>query len=510
MKKSLIKIITILAAVSVAVSCLVFTASAAGTTISFSSSKPSVNDSVTVTVTVNADENMYGTSFSVNYNPDVLRFESGDNATGGAGVVNVVYSVSGKTKQSCPLKFTAIASGSCTVSVVNAMYASDNEIAVGGSSATLAVADAAKSDNANLKSLSLSTGMLSPKFSASKTSYTAKVAKNVTECKIFATAADSGAKVEVSGTSALNEGKNVRTVTVTAPSGAQKVYTITITRSDEEEKPEESSQTEPQPNETVIDGVPFTVLTDISGIALPNGFSADTADFNGTQVAVAKDTAGYYTVYYLKGADDSCVPYLLSEDGKTFEKLKYAVFGNNTYIFANIPEGYKAPSGYYETTVDIGGFNIKAFAVANTETGASGGLNASAEDADYSDFYYVYCFFNGNFSMYRYDSAENVLQRAPEFKLVKEELEIKPGGFGSRFASLSANAKIMVICLVVALIAAAVLVVLLILKLVKGKDSEDDIAFTSDFDEVAVSDGTEKYEDGDAEDDEQTQEEEKL
>ena len=508
MKKSLIKIITIFATVSVAVSCLVFTASASSTTISFSSSKPSVNDSVTVTVTVNADENMYGTSFSVNYNPDVLRFESGDNATGGAGVVNVVYSVSGKTKQSCPLKFTAIASGSCTVSVVNAMYASDNEIAVGGSSATLTVADAAKSDNANLKSLSLSAGTLSPKFSANKTSYTAKVAKNVTECKIFATAADSGAKVEVSGTSALNEGKNIRTVTVTAPSGAQKVYTITITRSDEE--PEESSQTEPQPNETVIDGMPFTVLTDISGITLPNGFSADTADFNGTQVAVAKDTAGYYTVYYLKGADDSCVPYLLSEDGKTFEKLKYAVFGNNTYIFADVPDGYKAPSGYYETTVDIGGFNIKAFAVTNTETVASGGLNVSAADADYSDFYYVYCFFNGNFSMYRYDSAENVLQRAPEFKLVKEELEVKPGGFGSRFASLSANAKVMVIGLVVALIAAAVLVVLLILKLVKGKESEDDIAFTSDFDEVAVSDGKEKYEDGDAKNEEQTQEEDKL
>lgn len=508
MKKSFIKIITILAAVSVAVSCLIFTASASGTTISFSSSKPSVNDSVTVTVTVNADGNMYGTEFSVNYNPDVLRFESGENATGGAGVVKVVYSVSGKTKQSCPLKFTAIASGSCTVSVDNAMYASDREYPVTGSSATLAVTDAAKSDNANLKSLSLSAGTLSPKFSASKTSYTAKVAKNVTECKIFAAAADSGAKVEVSGTSALNEGKNVRTVTVTAPSGAQKVYTITITRSDEE--PEESSQTESQPNETVIDGVPFTVLTDISGIALPNGFSAETADFNGVQVAVAKDTAGYYTVYYLKGSDDSCVPYLLSEDGKTFEKLKYAAFGNNTYIFADIPDGYVAPSGYYETTVDIGGFNIKAFAIANTETGTSGGLNISAADADYSDFYYVYCFFDGNFSMYRYDSAENVLQRAPEFKLIKEELEIKPGGFGSRFASLSANAKIMVIGLVVALIAAAVLVVLLVLKLVKGNDNEDDIAFTSDFDEVAVSDGAEKYEDMDADDEEQTEEEEKL
>ena len=496
MKKTLIRFITVIAAVSVAVSCLLFDVSAAGTTISFSSSKPSVNDSVTVTVTVSADENMYGTSFSVNYNPDVLRFESGDNATGGAGVVNVVYSVSGKTKQSCPLKFTAIASGSCTVSVADAMYASDKENALSGSSATLAVADAAKSDNANLKSLSLSAGTLSPKFSANKTSYTAKVAKNVTECKVFATVADSGAKVEVSGTSALNEGKNVRTVTVTAPSGAQKVYTITITRSDEET--EESSQTESQPNETVIDGAPYTVLTDISGIALPNGFSAESADFNGVQVAVAKDDSGYYTVYYLKGADDVCIPYLLSDDGKTFEKLKYAVFGENTYIFADIPEGYKAPSGYYETTVDIGGFNIKAFAVTSTDASSAGGLNVSAEDADYSDFYYVYCFFNGNFSMYRYDSAENVLQRDPGFKLVKEDLEIKPGGFASRFASLTANAKIVVIGLAVAAIAALALIVLLIIKLVRGNDTEDDEVFTSDFDDVAISD-EEEPEDAEAE-----------
>lgn len=506
MKKSLIKIITILAAASVAVSCLIFTASAAGTTISFSSSKPSVNDSVTVTVTVTADENMYGTSFSVNYNPDVLKFESGDNATGGAGVVNVVYSVSGKTKQSCPLKFTAIAAGSCTVSVSNAMYASDSEIALNGSSATLAVADAAKSDNANLKSLSLSAGTLSPKFSANKTSYTAKVAKSVTDCKIFATAADSGAKVEVSGTSALNEGQNVRTITVTAPSGAQKVYTVTITRSDEEEK-EESSQPEAQPNETVIDGVPFTVVTDISAIALPNGFSAGTAEFNGVEVAVAKDDSGYYTVYYLKGTDDVCVPYLLADDGTNFEKLRYAVFGNNTYIFADIPEGYKAPEGYYETTVDIGGFNIKAFAVTNTDT-SSGGLNVSAADADFSDFYYVYCFFNGNFSMYRYDSAENVLQRAPEFKLVKKDAEVKPGGFGSRFASLSANAKIIVIGLVVAVVAAAVLAVLLIMKLVRKENNEDDVVFTSGFDDVTVSDGAKKYDDEEAE--EPTLDEEKL
>lgn len=485
MNKIFKNLLSLTAAVLIIFSCLAFTASAdARTTIAFSNNNPKLNEAVTVTVTVSGAEAMYGTEFDVSYNPDVLRFESGDSAAGGAGVVKIAGLPAGATKQSYTLRFTAIAAGSSTVAVSGKTYYNENDDNL-GASAAMTVSDAAKSDNADLKSLSLSKGTLSPKFSAAKTTYTASVANDVTDVKVYATAADGEAKVEVSGKSALEVGENVRTVTVTAASGAQKTYKITITRAAEGEtsEPEQTSEPENNPYEATVDGVAYTVATDVSGIALPKGFSASVAEYNGAEVAVAKDADSNYTVYYLKAADgEAYVPYLLSADGASFEKLKYAQFGDKTYILAEIPEGSTAPDGYYDTFIKIGDFDVKAFASRNEEL---------------SDLYYVYCFYDGSFRMYRYDSKENVLQRAPEFKLVTESENKLPqnAGFASRFKSLSSNAKITVIGLLLAALVAVVLIVLLVVRLAKGKQSVDnydfneDMLFRADFDNVTVTDG---------------------
>lgn len=485
MNKIFKNLLSLTAAVLIIFSCFAFTASAdARTTIAFSNNNPKLNEAVTVTVTVSGAEAMYGTEFDVSYNPDVLRFESGDSAAGGAGVVKIAGLPAGATKQSYTLRFTAIAAGSSTVAVSGKAYYSENDDNL-GASAAMTVSDAAKSDNADLKSLSLSKGTLSPKFSAAKTTYTASVANDVTDVKVYATAADGEAKVEVSGKSALEVGENVRTVTVTAASGVQKTYKITITRAAEGEtsEPEQTSEPENNPYEATVDGVAYTVATDISGIALPKGFSASVAEYNGAEVAVAKDADSNYTVYYLKAADgEAYVPYLLSADGASFEKLKYAQFGDKTYILAEIPEGSTAPDGYYDTFIKIGDFDVKAFASRNEEL---------------SDLYYVYCFYDGSFRMYRYDSEENVLQRAPEFKLVTESENKLPqnAGFASRFKSLSSNAKITVIGLLLAALVAVVLIVILIVRLAKGRqlvdnyDFNEDMLFRADFDNVTVTDG---------------------
>lgn len=487
MSKYFKNFLSLTAAVLIIFSCFAFTASAAArTTIAFSNNNPKLNEAVTVTVTVSGAEAMYSTEFDVSYNPDVLRFESGDSAAGGAGVVKIAGLPAGAAKQSYTLNFTAITAGSSTVAVSGKAYYSENEDNL-GASAAMTVSDAAKSDNADLKSLSLSKGTLSPKFSASKTSYTASVANDVTDVKVYATAADGEAKVEVSGKSALEVGENVRTVTVTAASGAQKTYTIKITRAAEGEtsssEPEQTSEPEVNPYEATVDGVTYTVATDVSGITLPNGFSASTAEYNGAQVAVAKDSDSNYTVYYLKAADsEAYVPYLLTADGASFEKLKYALFGDKTYILAEIPEDKTAPDGYYDTFIKIGDFEVKAFASSNEEL---------------SDLYYVYCFYDGSFRMYRYDSEENVLQRAPEFKLVTKSENKLPqnAGFAARFKSLSANAKITVIGLLLAALGAVVLIILLVVRLAKGRqpadddDYDGDMLFRTDFDNVTVSDG---------------------
>lgn len=490
MKNNIKKTIVLISVFGFLLSACFFSVSAASSSLSFSSQKPKVNDTFTVSVTINAGENMRGVTYNLSYNPDVVTcVDLPSYCSGGAGLLSIYDSYSDTTKKTHSFSFKAIAAGSCTFKVSDGKYALSEEKEFAGSSWAITVTDASKSDNANLKSLSLSKGTLSPKFSASKTSYTASVANDVTECKVYATAADSAAKVEVSGSSALKVGKNTRTVTVTAASGAQKTYTITITRLEEgdtasSEPDDTSSEPEVNPYETTVDGAAYTVATDISGITLPNGFEAEKAEYNGAEVAVAKDKDDNYTVYYLKGEEsDTHVPYLLSEDGTTFEKLKYAVFGANTYIFADFPENTKAPEGYYQTNTEIGGFNVKAY---------------MSDDPEYTDFYYLYCFFDGGFKAYRYDSRENVLQRAPEFKLVSAEDNSLPAdaGFAVRFKSLSTNAKVIVIGLLLAAIGALALIVLLIVKLVKGADKfeedfDEEELFAGEFDEISVSDGAE-------------------
>ena len=473
--KKIISKITILSILSVLLlSCFVFKASAARASIAFNN--PKVGDSVSVTVTITDSAGLDAVIFSLIYDPEILEYKESENASGGAGMVTVTQSFSTATSKRYTINFKALKAGVSGIKVTNGFYTSyshgNEEIPFDDVSYNMKVSDASKSDNANLKSLSLSNGKLSPSFSASRTSYTATVANSVTQCRVYATASDSDAKVSVSGDSALKVGKNTRTVTVTAPSGAQKTYTITITRLAENEEPTDSSDTsgtesteEPtgNPLETTVDGGTFTVTTDIAGVTLPEGLRVSSADYNGEQVAAAEDSDRNFVIYYLCPADsDELVPYIMNGSGTAFERLKYADFAGKIYIFTDFPKDMSAPEGYYETTVKIGDFDMPAY--AGTEDG-------------YSDFYYLYGFFDGGFRVYRYDSAENMLQRYPEFKLTSSgaETELAPdAGIAERFGSLSSNAKVIVIGLVIAVIGAAALAVLLIVKLIRSRNTLPD------------------------------------
>lgn len=487
MKKIFKSAVLSIAAIMLIISAAVFPASAENATISFDPSKPAAGQDVTVTVKVNVSFKMYGADFSVSYNQDVLEYKSADcAANGGGGVVKAAPTHSGETNGTYKFTFTAKKAGSSQINVSGGAYG-DGEGNI-GASATLTVSDAAKPGVATLKSLSISNGTLTPGFSTGRTSYTAKVKYEVTTCKVYATATDGKATVAVGGKEALEVGKNTRTVTVTAQNGTQKTYTIVITRLKEgeeldgETKPEDNTD-EPEKS-TVIDGVKYSVATDLSGFTLPNGFKATAVTYGGTEVAAAQDTDANFTLYYLKGENsESYQPYTLESDGTTFKKLKYATFGNNTYIFADIPEGKTVPAGFYQASVKIGDFDISAY---------------KSPDDGYTDFYYTYCFFEKNFATYRYDSRENVLQRCPEFTLsdVSAEAPQKGAGFAARFASLSANAKVIVIGIIAVIIAAVVLAVMLIIRIVKPPfDAEDDgydtDMFTNAFDNVTIEDGSE-------------------
>lgn len=488
MKEKIKKILAFAFTFSILLSCFIFKTSAEGVSLRFNTKSPAINTEFVVSVSITTNGGIDTMQYSLNYNQGILEFkpeESFKDCSGGAGILNIATDNTGTHT----FKFKAIKNGAGNVSVSNCWIVKSGEnkkTEVVGQSANMTVTDAAKPGVATLKSLSLSEGTLSPAFSSGRTSYTAKVKYEVTSCKVFATATDGKATVAVGGKEALAVGKNTRTVTVTAQNGTQKTYTIVITRMAEGEKTGEESKPEDNTastdNSAVIDGVKYSIATDLSGFKLPNGFKATTASHGGAEVAVAQDTDANFTVYYLKGENsESYLPYILEADGETFKKLKYATFGNNTYIFADIPEDKSVPDGFYPSSVKIGDFDITAY---------------KSPDESLSDFYYTYCFFDKGFGFYRYDSAEGVLQRSPEFKLTDTNTEKpKSGGFISRFGSLSSNAKIIVIGIAVLIIGAVILVILLIRRVVKLGDYSDDDAydrdmFTGGFDSVTVEDGS--------------------
>ena len=98
----------------------------------------------------------------------------------------------------------------------------------------------AASGNADLSSLSLSSGTLSPVFAAGTTSYTASVPNATSSITVTPTVADATATVTVNGSGvasgtpsgaiALNVGSNTITVVVAAQDGTPKIYTATVTR----------------------------------------------------------------------------------------------------------------------------------------------------------------------------------------------------------------------------------------------------------------------------------------
>ena len=485
--KKIVSLITALAVIFSVVILGTVNASAATSSLKFSASSVEVGSKVTVTVVLQNNSPMISAQCIISYNESVLRYDSG-SAAGGAGVLTYIPNEYDLNKYTATLNFTAIAVGQSQIQVKDCKYTysgSDgfaNEEAFGGQTATVTVKDKALSNNANLKSLSLNVGTLSPKFSQSRTSYTAKVTNDVTKVNVTANVADGAAKViSVEGNSNLKEGENNVVVTVQAADGTQKKYTIVVTRLKLGEKTDEQIQQEAEEEqrrklEATVNDTTYSVATDISAVPMFTGFTVSSAEYNGIEVPVATDEKGIYTLYYLKSAEsDLLTPYTYDKENGTFKILSYLSLGDNLYIFETFPSEYKANDGLYPSNQTFGDFSVECFL---------------SNDEKLSDFCYVYCYSGGEYSVYRYDKKEGTMQRYPEFSKTTEVLENTENkeSFFARFKSLSTNSKVILVCLAVAVLGAIALIVLLIIFLVKkfGKNNAEIIFddYTDDFDVV--------------------------
>lgn len=224
------------------------------------------------------------------------------------GMKSIATNVSGKTIKisdydatntsktyKVTVKFKALTVGSGTVSVVSSDISDTdlNSLGAPTGSTTVSVKQENKSNNANLKWLTVPKGCtLVPKFSKDVTNYTCTVPGSVTSFPMDWEAEDSKATTKVSSGYQLKVGENTRTVTVTAQDGTKKVYTVKITRLAPEvtATPELTPTPTPAPTQepikVTVDEQEYTLNPTLS-LTLPNGFNKETILYNGTEIEMA-------------------------------------------------------------------------------------------------------------------------------------------------------------------------------------------------------------------------------
>ncbi|MDD6478630.1 MAG: cadherin-like beta sandwich domain-containing protein [Oscillospiraceae bacterium] len=502
--KTLKRIFSVIISIIIVSSVFCFTVSAAATsTISLSASNLKVGSTLTVTINVKANEIISVVEGYLEYNTKVLEFVSGDSAVlEGAGTVKIVGTSLDEVKsRKYSIKFKTKGVGKSSIAFKNATYVDGSsdinaqQKAITGSSVTVTVVDN-KSDNADLSALKVSKGTLSPAFNKNTTKYKVLVGNTVKSCTITASAADKDAKVAIApNVSTLTVGDNTRTITVTAPSGKTKVYTVVISRSAADtssmENPSsdtssETSSDEPEtptnPLEVTIGEDTFMVLSNTSGKEIPAGFTEGTALYNDKTVATAKSEDGKFELYFLKNLESGTVDYYTyHKEADEFSLLSYFTVSNKMYII--LKEGTKdTVKGYYKTNINLGNTSVEAYTSTNEKL---------------SDFYVIYCLTEGKYGYYRFDMLEITIQRAFDFDapevIIDSPDEEKVLSSIGEISKISGTGKVVIIALVVVVACVIALIVLLILKLyprrheIEEEDFEE-IGGMNLFDEIDIVD----------------------
>ena len=463
MKKTIKTLLSYLLVLIIAASVFTFNVSAASATVS-GGGEYEVGKSFNVTIRFTADATLYAVEADVSFNSSVLRLNSvsGADYNVGNGSVKIVDDGFSATKpsktSSYTLNFTAIAAGNSNITA-SLLGGGEAESRASGSAAVTVVTPK-PSSNANLASIKLSSGSLSPAFSANTTNYTATVKYSVDSITITGSVADGGATYVGGGTFGLSVGDNQRSLTVTAADGTKKTYTINIKRMTEQETLDaEQAARDANPLLVIIEGVDYTIVNDLSSITVPAGFTAGTATRKETEISVLNDNHGGYTLYWLTDAAGENGAFYTRDENDNFSRINYIASNGKMYIIEDPDiEGY-LPEKYTKSTRTIDGVEVKVYNFAESAL---------------EDFCIVKCYVDGTRAYYRFDTAEKTMQRAAEFDLaVKQtnsEVDDSDTQQVSWFAAMSKTGKTVFAIIVFVAVLLIVLAVLLIVKISSSRD----------------------------------------
>lgn len=200
--------------------------------------------------------------------------------------------------------------------------------------------DTRSKDN-TLKSLSVSDGTLSPKFSKNTTSYKVDLPADATSITVKATANDSKASVSGTGKIKLSAGNNEVNVVVTSEYGTKKTYTINVYV---DEKPLIYTE---------YNGKELGIVRNVNGVKAPENFKKTTTKLDGKEITAWTNEKMKKTIVYLSDEDNNKDFYLF-EDGKVTSKFEYVEMLGRHFYLIDVPKDKQEMAGlkYGELTID--------------------------------------------------------------------------------------------------------------------------------------------------------------
>lgn len=337
-------------------------AASASITLSSNTESAEVGEDITVYLTIASDAMLGDFEAYITYNADILEFKNDASfIAGGDGLLKLTdkNSVNQETSRKYIMKFKAKTMGVSAISIKDKAevyeFESGADMSVSSNSIEIQVsASKSASDNADLKSLKVSPGKLSPAFDNKITSYTVDLKYEEDKLVLSAVAEDENADVTIDGNEKLAVGNNKLGIKVKAESGAVKEYIITAVRQ------EAASQETDEINET-----------DESETDKDNG-SEEYNDITDKSTEIGK-------LVLIRNGDE-----LYIQNGYRYRVL---VPGEDTAI----------PDGYIKTSLILDSETVTAFTPSNNLD---------------SDFLLLYVMNeDGETGFYQYDRREATLQR---------------------------------------------------------------------------------------------------
>lgn len=242
-----------------------------------------------------------------------------------------------------------------------------------------------KSSNANLASLTISKGTLTPEFDAGKTDYSVSLEKDITSVTVNATVADEKANVSGTGELTVKPGKNELVISVTAEDGTVKKYVIVATV---DETPDVFVQ---------FNNKKLGVVKVVDDVQPPTSFEETTITLEGKEVKAYKSNLLKLTIVYMIDEANEKNWYLYDDTSKTVTSIykPLAILGRNVAII-DVPEELQTRTGMKFGEVEVDKQKMMGW---------------TFEDAAFENYVLVYLMNDqGKTQYYLYEKSENTLQ----------------------------------------------------------------------------------------------------